>query len=95
MFEKIILNRLNGIIEENNVLQKEQFDFRKDHSTVHQVRIILILVTKNELERQSTGIICLDIKKDFDCIWHDGLVYKLKMFGFYLQTFFERYTFRS
>lgn len=87
VFEKIILKRLNEFTENNGILLNEQFGFRKDHSTVHQVKRIVNFITKNKSNRQSTGVVFLDIEKAFDSIWHNGLIYKLKMFGYpiYLQ----------
>ena len=70
-----------------------QFIFRKNHSTIHQVKRIVNLITKNKSERKSTGVVLLDIEKAFDSVWHDGLIYKLNMFGFpiYLQKLIQSF----
>ena len=65
IFEKIILNGLNEYTEENNILSKEQFGFRKDHSTIHQVKRIVNMITMNKNQRRSTGVVFLDIEKAF------------------------------
>lgn len=82
LYEKIILSRLNAFIENNNLINKEQFGFRNQHSTVHQIKRMTNLIKRNKRQRLSTGVILLDIEKAFDSIWHNGLIYKLKKYGF-------------
>lgn len=77
IFEKLIHTRLNDYVCENNLISKEQFGFKRDHSTVHQICRIKNKIMSNRRNRKSTGIILLDIEKAFDTVWHDGLVYKL------------------
>lgn len=48
IFEKIILFRLNQYIEENEIIMKEQFGFRKGHSTIHQVKRITNMVQEQK-----------------------------------------------
>lgn len=93
VLEKIVLNRLNTFTEDNNILQKEQFGFRKDHSTVHQVKRIVNFISNNKSSRKSTGIVFLDIEKAFDSIWHNGLIYKLHLFGYpiYIQKLIQSF----
>lgn len=87
VFEKIILKRINDYTEENNILSKEQFGFRKEHSTIHQVKRIVNMISNNKNQRKSTGVVFLDIEKAFDSIWHNGVIFKLNKFGYpiYLQ----------
>lgn len=82
VFEKIILSRLSEFTESNSILREEQFGFRKEFSTTHQIKRIVNLIRLNKSQRKSTGIIFLDVEKAFDTIWHKGLVYKLKNFGY-------------
>lgn len=82
IFEKLILSRINVYVAENNLINKEQFGFRHQHSTVHQIKRITNMIKRNKQQRLSTGIILMDIEKAFDSIWHDGLIYKLKNYGF-------------
>ena len=48
----------------------------------HQIKRIVNLVKLNKSQRKSTGIIFLDVEKAFDTVWHNGLVYKLKNYGY-------------
>lgn len=77
IYERIIYHKLTEFIEENGLLPKFQFGFRKGHSTIHQAMRIKQHIIKNKRIRKSTGMILLDIEKAFDSIWHDGLIYKL------------------
>lgn len=74
-FEKIILQRLKEFTEMNNFINKEQFNFRKNHSTVHQLKMVVNTITENKNNRKSTGILFFDIEKAFDTLWHDGLIF--------------------
>lgn len=77
LFEKLIHARLQSHTEENNIINQEQFGFRRQHSTVHQLKRVTNYIIRNKLERKTTSMILLDIEKAFDTIWHDGLLYKL------------------
>lgn len=77
IFEKIILQRLNSFVTENEVINSGQFGFRSEHSTTHQIKRVLKIIRSNKNRRYSTGIIFLDIEKAFDSVWHNGLIFKL------------------
>lgn len=82
IFEGIILNRISTFINQNNIIIAEQFGFRSGHSTIHQVCRINNFISQNKSIKKSTGLVLLDIEKAFDTVWHDGLLFKLKKFGF-------------
>lgn len=95
VFECIIKNRLNDFIEENNLLIPQQFGFRYQHSTIHQVdRITQHVKTQRDLKK-STGMVLLDLEKAFDSVWIKGLLHKLHKYGFpmhiikLLKSYFE------
>lgn len=81
LLEKIIYIRLNKFAIENDIIAKEQFGFRSQHSTTHQIKRVTRIVQSNKRKRKSTGLILLDIEKAFDSVWHNGLVYKLHLYG--------------
>ena len=70
-----MLQRINEYTEANNIILKEQFGFRKEHSTVHQVKRIVNFISNNKSTRKHTGIVLLDVEKDFDSMWHNGFVF--------------------
>lgn len=82
LFEKIIHTRLMEFASENNILNEEQFGFRPQHSTAHQILRVTRHVRLNWSQRRSTGLVLFDIEKAFDSVWHNGLIFKLKHFGF-------------
>lgn len=77
ILEKITHQLLLSVVNEKGLLPNEQFGFREQHSTVHQVKRILNHIKQKKADRKSTGMILLDIEKAFDTVWHDGLIFKL------------------
>lgn len=81
IFEKIIRDKIQYIITEKNIIPNQQFGFRSQHSTSHQVKRICKHVQKGFERKESTGLVLLDVEKAFDTVWHDGLIFKLVNFG--------------
>lgn len=80
--ETIILERIKDVAQENNALPHEQFGFRPGHSTELQVARLVEFITEGMTRKQSSSMVCLDISKAFDKVWHNGLVYKLRRLNF-------------
>lgn len=81
-FEKLILSRINDFDDDNSITNKEQFGFRSEHSTTHQLLRVTKHISSNKAAKKSTGLVLLDIEKAFDSVWHDGLIFKLNKYGF-------------
>lgn len=79
--EKIILNRINKHIEDNDILQPFQFGFRACHNTTQQIAR-KALDTIAQFKKKVTSLVLLDADKAFDKVWFEGLIYKLDKFGF-------------
>lgn len=77
ILEKIILVRLKNHEDENKCLIPEQFGFRTNASTVHQLVRITEIITTNFNINKVTSLMTLDIEKAFDTVWHNALIYKL------------------
>ncbi|GFW41662.1 RNA-directed DNA polymerase from mobile element jockey [Trichonephila clavipes] len=75
--ERIILNRLNDHLQQNDILIPQQHGFRANLSTSHQLLRMVEYVKTGFAENKSTGAVFLDIQKAFDRVWHYGLLYKL------------------
>ena len=88
-----MLQSRNEYTETNNIIKNEQFGFRKEHSTVHQVKRIVNFISNNKSTRKRTGLVLLDVEKAFDSIWHNGLIFKLNKFGYpiYLQKMVQSF----
>lgn len=82
IFEKLLKIRIDNFVVENNIIIKEQFGFRVQHSTVHQVHRIIDFITTNRNEQKSTGMVLLDLKSAFDSVWIKGIIFKLLNLGF-------------
>lgn len=81
IFERIIHTRISCFFEENNTIPAQQFGFRAQHSTTHQLLRVTKYIKAKKSIRNSTGMVLLDIEKAFDCVWHKGLLYKLHLFN--------------
>lgn len=82
IFEKILVKRINAHLYSNNIIPNEQFGFRYNHSTNHQLLRVSKLIKNSLSNKQSTGLLTFDIEKAFDSVWHKGLVYKMLKFKF-------------
>lgn len=78
LFEKLILRRLNPIIEDLNLIPEHQFGFRKGHSTVEQTHRLVDIIKNSFETKKYCSAAFLDVQQAFDKVWHTGLLYKLK-----------------
>lgn len=78
VFEKLLLRRMNHIIEQKNIIPTHQFGFRDKHSTIDQIHRIVTEIEKALEGDKICSAVFLDIAKAFDKVWHDGLLMKLK-----------------
>lgn len=93
IFEKAILTRLNKFLALNNVIPNEQFGFRNNHSTAHQLLRLTDYIASNFQKSKHTLALFLDIEKAFDRVWHNGLRFKMRQIGIphYLQQIIKSF----
>ena len=73
----VLLNRLENYAERRGFFLKMQFGFQEGVGCIEASCIILETIN-HMLERGSKIFSCfLDVRKAFDMVWNDGLLYKL------------------
>lgn len=82
ILERIILIRFQRHLDENEILPDEQNGFRANRSTTRQLDKLIKTAKAALNQKQSMGIVMLDVEKAFDRVWHEGLIYKLISLGF-------------
>jgi hypothetical protein len=81
ILEKIVSNKLTNFLENNKILSNFQFGFRKGHSTVHPMMLLLNKLTAAINEKKHSIVIFCDLKKAFDTCDHDILLQKMSNIG--------------
>lgn len=82
IFEKLLKNRINTFLEDNEVIGNHQFGFRPGKSCTHQLLRIKNLIQTQLTAKKTTGMLSVDLKAAFESLWHDGLIHKLKVLNF-------------
>ena len=67
---------------DNNLLSPNQSGFRTGGSCINQPLSITYDIFHCFDKGMETRAIFLDISKAFDKVWHKGLIYKLRQYGF-------------
>ena len=83
IFENLIFNDLYSYLISNNLISDLQSGFNKGDSTVNQLLSIVEMIRTSfdcNQPKEVRGIF-LDISKAFDKVWHEGLIFKLKVNG--------------
>ena len=79
VFEKILYNNIFEYLQENTLLFENQSGFRPTDSCEFQLLPLEIYASFDCNPPLNVRAIFLDILKAFDKVWHDGLIYKMKL----------------
>ena len=77
LFCTILYNRLAPILEDNNILCKEQAGFRQDHRTTAHIFLLRSIIKKYTTKNNKLFTCFVDFSKAFDSIWREALIKKL------------------
>ena len=95
LLEKIVVRNMFGFINKYNIFCKHQYGFRPKHNTNHPLLQLTnkIFEALNKKVPEYSLAIFLDIKKAFDCVNFNILLYKLNHYGFrgITNTWFKNY----
>ena len=69
-FKKVVANYIVDFLESNNILYKQQYGFRKCHSTNHAVITLVERIAKALDTGKIVVGVYLEIRKAFDAIDH-------------------------
>ncbi len=97
LMEKIIVNRLNYVLESKGALASNQYGFRKGRSTLDALVKLETDVKKAIAVKEGLVAVYFDMEKAYDMLWKEGLLIKMKrigiegrMFNWVLSFLFDR-----
>ncbi|CAB0039758.1 unnamed protein product [Trichogramma brassicae] len=78
VFEKIIKLSLLSKYNNDSIIPAQQFGFKSKHSTVHALHKLVADLHWHLNDNNMIGACLIDLRKAFDSVWHEGLIFKLK-----------------
>jgi hypothetical protein len=81
LFNTIINNRVQEYLVKNNIMRMEQIGFRKKCRTADHIFVLKTLIQKYKKDKKPIYSCFIDLRKAFDSVWHDALLYKLLELG--------------
>jgi len=69
VFEKILLKRLIPLAISAKIIPDTQFGFRPNHSTIHQLHIVVDTISVSQEKKHYCAAVFLDVTQAFDRVW--------------------------
>lgn len=77
LLDRILNDRLYNYLDQNNYLNENQHGFRRNRGTHTALAVINETIAKDLAQKHKIDIVCRDVSKAFDRLWHLGLKYKI------------------
>ena len=81
VFERCIHKHVYDFLKARNIITPLQSGFKPGDSTVNHLLSTYHGLCSSSDKGIATQVVCLDIPKAFDRVWHQGLLLKLKAAG--------------
>lgn len=81
IMESLIHKRIYCYLEENEILSKSQWGFRKNRSTIEAAAGLIETILTATNNKKQVGVLFVDLKKAFDSLSHNILLRKLYNMG--------------
>jgi hypothetical protein len=78
LFTKILNNRLLNFVLENNIIVNNQIGFIPKHRTTDHILVLTTMIDTFKSQKKCLFLCFIDLKKAFDTVFREGLVYKLQ-----------------
>ena len=82
VFEQVLYTRFLAFIEKFDLLDENQFGFRRKHKTVDALACVIQQIRVAMDRKETSCCVFLDLKKAFDTLDHKIMLAKLETFGF-------------
>ena len=76
ILERIINERLQGHLEEHNLLNERQFGIRTRRGCQEAIALVSEFISQMQASRKIINVVTRDVSKAFDKVWHERLRYK-------------------
>ena len=81
LFCTILYNRIAPLLENKNILCKEQAGFRQNHRTTDHIILLRTIIKKYTTKNNILFSCFVDFSKAFDSMWRRALIEKLRKIG--------------
>ena len=81
LLDKILNRRLTDYLVDNDMMNCRQHGFRAHRGTQTAIATLHESIARHLGQRHRVDLVCRDVSKAFDRIWHTGLKYKLTETG--------------
>ena len=79
--ERVLQRRIEHHLENNKVFSATQCGFRRNRSTTDILAILKHNIVESKKDKEYCLVTYLDLESAYDCVWHAGLITKVKSLG--------------